>query len=144
LYNGTRRWQIVGLKSDLFQVEVSMIVAYWCVLIAGLLPYAATLIAKSKKGFDNANPRTWLAQQEGYRARAHAAQLNSFEAFPFFAAAVIIAQMRGAPPDTVNLLAIVFVAARVVFLALYVANLATLRTLAWLAGMACVVALFFV
>lgn len=120
-----------------------MIVAYWCVLVAGLLPYAATVIAKSKKGFDNANPREWLARQEGFRARAHAAQLNSFEAFPFFAAAVVISQLRGAPADTVNMLALIFVAARVAYIALYVANLATLRSVAWLAGLACVVALFF-
>lgn len=121
-----------------------MLVAYWCVLVAGLLPYAATVIAKSKKGFDNANPREWLARQEGFRARAHAAQLNSFEAFPFFAAAVIISQLRGAPADTVNMLALIFVVARVAYLALYVANLATLRSVAWLVGLACVVAMFFV
>lgn len=123
---------------------MSMPLAYYCVLAAGLLPYAATIIAKSRKGFDNAEPRAWLAKQEGFRARAHAAQLNSFEAFAFFAAAVIIAQLRGAPQDTINLLAIIFIIARVLYLALYLANLATLRSLVWLAGIGCVVAMFFV
>ena len=121
-----------------------MSIAYWCVLIAGLLPYAATMIAKSKQGFDNAQPREWLAKQEGFRARANAAQLNSFEAFPLFAAAVIIAQLRGAPADTVNTLAIVFVVARVAYIATYVANLAVLRSLVWLVGLVCAVAMFFV
>lgn len=121
-----------------------MTVAYWCVLVAGLLPYAATLIAKSKKGFDNANPRAWLAQQEGFRARANAAQLNSFEAFPFFAAAVIIGHLRGGSQDTLDLLAIIFVIARAAYIATYVANLAILRSLVWLVGGACVVAMFFV
>ena len=121
-----------------------MILAYWCVLVAGLLPYVATGIAKSQKGFDNVNPRDWLAKQEGFRARAHAAQLNSFEAFPFFAAAVIVSQLRGAPVDTVNMLAIIFVVARAAYIACYVANLASLRSVAWFVGIGCVVAMFFV
>jgi len=118
--------------------------AYCCILIAGLLPYVATTIAKSRKGFDNANPRAWLAKQEGFRARAHAAQLNSFEAFPFFAAGVITAQLRDAPHETINMLAGVFIVARVLYLALYLADLPSLRSLAWLAGLGCVVAMFFI
>lgn len=121
-----------------------MSIAFWCVLVAGLLPYAAAWVAKSKKDFDNASPRDWLAKQEGFRGRANAAQLNSFEAFPLFAAAVIIAHLRGAPAHTIDLLAIGFIAARVVYIGLYLANLASLRSLSWLAGIACTVAMFFV
>lgn len=121
-----------------------MPLSYWCVLIAALLPYAAAIIAKSKQGFDNAAPRDWLAKQEGFRARADAAQLNSFEAFPLFAIAVLVAQQRSAPQDTVNMLAVIFVVARVAYIALYVANLATLRSLVWLVGLGCAVAMFFV
>ena len=50
-----------------------MTLPFWCVLIAGLLPFIATLTAKSRRDFDNANPRAWLARQEGFRVRAHAA-----------------------------------------------------------------------
>ena len=56
-----------------------MIIAFWCVLIAGLLPLACTYVAKfgptsnSAGRFDNHNPRAWLAQQTGLRARANAA-----------------------------------------------------------------------
>lgn len=117
---------------------------YWCILIAGLLPYVATVVAKSRKDFDNANPRAWLAKQEGYRARAHAAQLNSFEAFPLFAVAVITAQLRGAPHDAINVLAAIFIVARVLYIGLYLADLASLRSLVWLAGIGCVVAMFLV
>lgn len=53
------------------------------VLIAGLLPIVCAGIAKwGVKNYDNHQPRSWLALQEGYRARANAAQENSFEAFP--------------------------------------------------------------
>ncbi|HEY4368660.1 MAG TPA: MAPEG family protein [Steroidobacteraceae bacterium] len=120
-----------------------MPLSFWCILAAGLLPYAATLIAKSRKGFDNSDPRAWLAHQEGFRARANAAQLNSFEAFPFFAAAVLVAHARAVPQHTIDLLAIAFVAARILYLAVYLANLAALRSLVWFAGLFCVVLLFF-
>jgi uncharacterized MAPEG superfamily protein len=117
--------------------------ALWCVLIAGLLPYAATLTAKiGGAKFDNANPRDWLGSQSGFRRRANAAQLNSFEAFPLFAAAVIVAQMLDAPQARIDLLALVFVAARLAYLGFYLADLATLRSLAWFVGLASAVAIF--
>jgi uncharacterized MAPEG superfamily protein len=123
--------------------EDGMTTAYWCVLIAGLLPYAATLSAKVGARFDNANPRDWLAGQSGFRRRADAAQLNGFEAFPLFAAAVIIAHLTQAPQARIDLLAIVFVVARVGYLACYLADLATLRSLVWLVGIGAAAALFF-
>ena len=121
-----------------------MTIAFWCVLIAGMMPYAASYIAKSRRDFDNANPRAWLANLDGFRARASAAQLNSFEALPLFAAAVIIAYVRGASQTTIDILAMTFIAIRIVYVALYLANLATVRSLAWLAGLICVVSMFFV
>ena len=120
-----------------------MTTALWCVLIAGLLPYGATLTAKiGGAKFDNANPRDWLGSQSGFRRRANAAQLNSFEAFPLFAAAVIVAQMLGAPQARVDLLAMVFVGARLAYLGLYLADLATLRSIAWFVAIASSVAIF--
>lgn len=119
-----------------------MTIAFWCVLAAGLLPYVATMIAKSKAGFDNSNPRAWLQKQEGFRQRANAAQLNSFEAFPLFAAAVTIAFLLQAPQPTIDRLALAFVAARVAYLVCYIADWAALRSLCWLVAMACSVAIF--
>jgi uncharacterized MAPEG superfamily protein len=117
--------------------------ALWCVLIAGLLPFAATLTAKiGGSKFDNANPRDWLSNQSGFRRRANSAQLNSFEAFPLFAAAVIVAQVAGAPQARVDWLAIVFVAARLAYLGFYLADLSTMRSLAWFIGLASTVAIF--
>lgn len=122
-----------------------MTVAFWCVFAAGLLPYVATVTAKSgRRGYDNRDPRAWLAKQEGFRKRANAAQLNGFEAFPFFAAAVIIAHVLNGPQALVDTLALVFVAARVVYLALYLADQAALRSLVWFIGLMTVVAIFIV
>lgn len=119
-----------------------MSVAYWCVLIAGLLPYVATLTAKVGARFDNRKPREWLAQQSGYRSRANAAQLNGFEAFPLFAAAVIVAHLTGAPQARVDTLAIVFIAARLAYLVFYLADQATPRSLAWFVGIGSAAAIF--
>jgi uncharacterized MAPEG superfamily protein len=117
--------------------------AFWCVLVAGFLPYAATLTAKiGAGGFDNRNPRDWLSQQDGFRRRANAAQHNSFEAFPLFAAAVVIAHMAGAPQPRVDLFAVIFILARLFYTAFYVADFATLRSLAWFVGIGSVVAIF--
>ena len=119
-----------------------MTTALWCVLVAGLLPYAATLTAKGGARFDNRNPRAWLALQTGWRARAHAAQLNGFEAFPLFAIAVLVAHHLHAPQARVDLLAVVFVAARVGYLVTYLAELHVLRSIVWFVGIGSAVAIF--
>ena len=121
-----------------------MTLAYWCVLVAGFLPYLATLTAKiGGERFDNRNPRDWLSAQSGFRRRANAAQLNSFEALPLFAAGVVIAHLAGAPQPRVDLLAATFVVARLFYLGFYLADLSTLRSLAWFVGIGSAAALFF-
>ena len=119
-----------------------MTTAYWCVLAATLLPYLAVVFAKAKPGFDNSAPRPWLEQLSGWRRRAYWAHQNGFEAFPPFAAAVIIAHLAQAPQQRIDLLAVVFVLARLVYIALYIADKASLRSLAWSVGMLCVFGLF--
>ncbi|MBP6120170.1 MAG: MAPEG family protein [Giesbergeria sp.] len=113
--------------------------AYWCVLVAALLPFLCGLLAKrsgvgkrrADGGYDNHNPRAWLARQEGESARANAAQANGFEALPFFIGAVIIAHQLGAPQSRLDWLAIAFVALRVLYIGLYVGDKATARSLVW-------------
>ena len=117
--------------------------AFACVLIAGLLPYVCAILAKwGFQNFDNHNPRQWLAHQTGFRARANAAQSNSFEAFPFFATGVIIASLVQVDAARIDLYAMVFVAARVGFIDCYVANKTSLRSWCWLLGLLSVVGLF--
>lgn len=121
-----------------------MTTALWCVLAAALLPFLFTGLAKASKRFDNAAPRDYFEQSTGWRKRAHWAQLNSFEAFPAFAAAVIIAHVVAGASATADKLALIFIAARLVYGVLYVINKPTLRSLAWFVGIACVVGLFIV
>ena len=120
-----------------------MTIAYACLLFMGLFPYVATGIAKKGfENFDNSMPRQWLAQQTGFRARANAAQANLFESLPLFFAAVIIASINNALQATIDLLAIGFVIARIAFLICYLANWPTTRTIVWVAGLFCVIAIF--
>ena len=120
-----------------------MTIAYACLLFMGLFPYVATGIAKKGfENFDNSMPRQWLAQQTGFRARANAAQANLFESLPLFFAAVIIASINNVPQATIDLLAIGFVIARIAFLICYLANWPTTRTIVWVAGLICVIAIF--
>jgi uncharacterized MAPEG superfamily protein len=125
-------------------------VAYWCVLIAVLLPYACTYLAKysgfgkprSKGGYDNVEPRAWLAKQQGFNARAHAAEANTFEALPFFIGAVIIAHQLGAPQTRVDILAVLFVTLRIIYVAMYVAGLSTARSAIWALALLANIAIF--
>ena len=107
-----------------------MNLTYLSLLIVGVLPAVCAVIAKlGLKNYDNNNPRDWLARQVGFRARANAAQANGYEAFPFFAAGVLLALHAGVNPGTVEQLSLAFVLARVAYIVCYVADWATARTL---------------
>jgi len=120
-----------------------MTTALYCVLAAGLMPFLWTAVAKVRgPRYNNFNVRLWQGKLEGAAQRAHAAHLNSFEAFPLFAAAVIVAQMSGAEQARVDMLALAFIGLRVIYGILYLANKAPLRSLVWLAALVCNVAIF--
>jgi uncharacterized MAPEG superfamily protein len=120
-----------------------MTTAFWCILVAGVMPYLFTAIAKgSGERYNNRDPRGWQARLAGLPARAHAAHLNSFEAFPFFAAAVIVAQLAQAPQERIDALALAFIALRLAYGVCYLANWPMARSLVWLAAFGCTVAMF--
>jgi len=129
-----------------------MTIAQFCLLVACFLPVVCAGLAKSRGfgkrrrdgGFDNNRPREWLAKLDGWQARANAAQANSWEALPVFIAALFVASQHQAAQGTVDALAAGFIAARLAYIALYLADQASLRSLAWAAGAAANVALFFV
>ena len=126
-----------------------MTLAYWCVLIALFLPYLSTAAAKFTGGDfgfrQNHDPRSFLASLDGWRKRAHNAQLNAFEVTPAFVAAVIIGHLAGtASQDTLDMLAVAFIASRVLYFICYLVDWAALRSVVWFAGMSLIVAVFVV
>lgn len=114
-------------------------IAYWCILAMAIMPIVCTGIAKygmfnkSRRdgGYDNHNPRAWLARLTDWRARANAAQANTFEALPFFFAAVIIAHQLQARQTVVDILALMFVFLRMAYVLMYVADMAKTRSAIW-------------
>lgn len=114
------------------------------VLLAAAMPYLLTLAAKAGRfsARDNHQTRVWQSQLTGWRQRAHWAHQNSFEAFPPFAAAAILAHLGAPGSATAAGAAWGFVAARVAYSACYIADLAALRSLVWFASVGCILALF--
>lgn len=120
-----------------------MTFAYWSVLLAALLPLIWAGVAKTgADGYDNHKPRVFLAELRGRSQRANWAQTNAYEAFPPYAAAVIIASAVGATPWILDVIAGVFLFCRVLHGVFYIQDKAMARSLVWTAGFFCVIALF--
>lgn len=127
-----------------------MTIAKWCILAACLLPVLTVGMAKAsllkprrEGGFDNNHPRDWESKLTGWQARAKAAQDNGFEALPLFIAGVIFAQMANADQTSIDQLAMAFIVIRIAYVAAYLKDWASLRSVIWFAGFAVSVALLF-
>ncbi len=113
------------------------------VLLAGLLPIVCAGISKwGARGYDNHNPREWMAAQTGRRALANHAQANSLEAFPVYAAGVILAMLAGVDVAQLQIVALVFTVSRVMYVFLYVTDKASLRSLVWSVGFLASISLY--
>ncbi|CAN1526414.1 COG3686 Predicted membrane protein [Rhabdaerophilaceae bacterium] len=109
-----------------------MSAALWMVFFAGILPVLTVVFAKAAGGsYDNAHPRAWAAGLTGFRARAHAAHLNHFEFFPFFAVGVLVAEWKAGGGTSLNGLALVIMASRLAYTFAYFMDHPALRSLAW-------------
>ena len=118
-----------------------MPLAYWCVLIAALMPVALAAYAKAGSR-DNHHPRDAVASMPDAKRRAYAAHENAYENFPFFAVAVITATTLGASISTVNILAALYIVLRAVHAVLYINDAASARSLAYGVGLLINIAIF--
>jgi uncharacterized MAPEG superfamily protein len=118
-------------------------VADWSILGAVAAYMAPIGIAKYSglKAFDNARPRDTAFYQDPFRARSLAAHQNGLEGFAFFAAAVIVAQMRGAGQPVVDGLSGAYVLLRFAYVGAYLGDQPTLRSVIWSLGFAINVAI---
>jgi uncharacterized MAPEG superfamily protein len=117
-----------------------------CVFITSVLPVCCSGFAKISGGFQmshNKNPRDFLSSLEGRSARANAAQMNGWESFPQFAAAVIFALYFCGPAELIDNIAIAFVVIRVLYSISYIIDYSKLRSLLFFAGIACIWSLFY-
>jgi uncharacterized MAPEG superfamily protein len=124
-----------------------MTVPFICVAVAFLLIFVPRLFAvaaqaKQPEGFDNKHPREQQARLPDWGKRAVAAHMNAFEDFAPFAASVVVAHLAQADARWSAILAVAHVALRLVYTALYLANLDRLRTTVWMCGFGTTCALF--
>jgi len=129
----------------LFQfTEVFMLtIPITSLLIMALMPLVGAAAAKwGFESYDNHNPRAWLAQQTGFRARANAAQANTFEAFPFFAVGVLLAIWTHVDPVWLDRICMAFVVFRGLYMWAYLTDRASLRSTVWALAYLCCISLF--
>jgi uncharacterized MAPEG superfamily protein len=122
-------------------MSMSLPGAYWCVLVAALLPYVWVGIAKWGPHYNNATPRDH-AIYDGFRRRAHDAHLNAFEALPFFIGAVALALQFGGRGLLLDLLTILWVLLRIAHGAAYVTDRPSTRSTIWVMALAVNIAIF--
>lgn len=122
-----------------------MTVAEYCVFGCVAL-YLLTIVPVKLIGFrdyDNSKPRNPAFYQDAIRARALGAHQNGIEAFPFFAAAVLLAEFRVAPQNLINELAVLFLIVRIAYVFTYLGNRSRLRSILWNIGFVINIAIFF-
>jgi uncharacterized MAPEG superfamily protein len=123
----------------------AMTVAEWCVFATVLL-YLLTIVPIKWIGFrryNNSRPRDPAFYDDPLRARALGAHQNGIEAFPFFAAAVLLAEFRAAPQNLINELAVLFLIVRIAYVFTYLGDRPRLRSILWNIGFAINIAIFF-
>ena len=113
-------------------------------MLAAFLPFALTGATKIGvfSGRDNHATRNWQANLTGWRQRAYWAHQNAFETFPMFAAAAIVAFIATRGDTVTTVTTWLYPATRAMYSAMYLADRASPRSLAWAAGMGCIVVLF--
>lgn len=122
-----------------------MTVAEWCVFASLMLTLLSIASVKWLRfgRFDNSRPRDPAFYESPFAARALGAHQNGIEAFPFFAAAVLLAEFRACPQNLINELAVLFVIVRIAYVFTYIGNRPTLRSILWSIGFAINIAIFF-
>ena len=102
-----------------------------CLAIGSKLPLAIAMFKHGGGRYDNQTPRDQQAELDGWGARARAAHYNTLEAFPFFAAGFLAAQLGGGEPSWIHILCITWFIGRVAYIWAYLQNLGTFRTTVW-------------
>jgi len=122
-----------------------MTIAEWCVfaiLVLYILCIAPIRWFRFRR-FDNSRPRDPAFYEDPIAARALGAHQNGIEAFPFFAAAVLLAEFRVAPQNLINELAVLFLIVRIAYVFTYLGNRSRLRSILWNIGFVINIAIFF-
>lgn len=121
-----------------------MTTPFRCLFIVAVLPYVLASVGgylriRQLGHADNNHPRLQANQLTGAAARALAAQANAWEALGIFGTVVIVAHLVHADPAASATASLVYLATRLAHPVLYIADLATFRTLVFVVGLGCIV-----
>lgn len=118
----------------------------WTVFVAMVLPfvpYQMVGLEKYRRGiYDPANPRDSNALLAGWSARAKAAEANSWEALLLYLAVSYVSREAGADLQLSTALGVAWIAARLLYLAVYVAGFGRIRIAVWFVGVGLILARF--
>ena len=124
-------------------MDIIVKILFATAMIPLIINIIAAYFRNQQLGFiDNKNPRKQATKLTGIGARCYAAQQNSWEALALFSAAVLCAFLMGASAEQMLLPAQIFFASRIVYIACYLSNLGTLRSIVWIIGLAACISLF--
>lgn len=122
-----------------------MDISYLCIVISLFVPLACSWYAKwSVKGYDGRAPRLFLAERTGKQQRANFAQQNFYETFPAFAVGVVVAHSMDAAPWLIDMIAVIWLTARVIYAVVYIADNHPLRSTTWIISFLSIIALYFI
>lgn len=124
-----------------------MTIAAWCLLAGFVLIYWPRVIAynatRAQEGrYDILEPRVQQQRLAGKALRAQSAHQNMLEAFPAFAAAVLLNHILASDPAWRDGLALAFVIARAVYIPAYLGDWGYRRTAVWGVGFFATLGLF--
>ena len=122
-----------------------MTIAFYCVVIGLLITIILAGITKrnNEVHYYNESHRNQIAHITEKSKNAYNAEQNHYETFPMFAIAVLAAHWLNHDQAIIDLLAIIFIFARVLHATFYLTNNGSLRSVSYLVGLACTIALFF-
>lgn len=113
-----------------------------CLFIAMILPYLVKLpigyaMQKARGGYNNRHPREQQASLTGVGARAVGAHHNCFESLIIFSTAVLTALVTNHVSSTIQILAVVYIVSRFIYILFYLMDLASSRSTVWFIGLMC-------
>lgn len=114
-------------------IVVSVMIFAILMIVITKAPVALAM-AKLEKGYNNRYPREQQKQLTGFGQRALAAHLNHFESLPVFIGSLVIALIGSADINNIEILALTYAGARLVYTLCYWADVHLLRSLSWAVG----------
>jgi len=123
-----------------------MSLPFWCLFVATLLTVLSkvpmNILAARQEPYDHHSPRLQQARLRGAAHRALAAHLNLQEAYPPFAAAILVSHLAGADPLLAGAGGGLFLLARLLYQLFYLLDRPQLRSLSWGVGMLATLGVF--